>query len=159
MIFLKQSECRATLHFWHRQIDLPPQCLQRQYSDVPFKIMWFLVSSFTLHAFAGLFLPKDARIVMANSQWNSNIPIFCFCTVRKRFHTFAIEAFTAHVKKGHHHFFDLMRTVNNVWTQIDRTDQHHPFACCRPQKVSALVHHLVTWLTLTTVELCWQDCR
>ena len=165
MIFLKQSECRATLNFWHRQIDLPPQYLQRQYPGMPFKMMWFLVSSFTWlatfdgNAFAGLFLPKDARIVMKNSLWNSNIPIFCFCTVRKRFHAFAIEAFTTHAKKGRHHFFELMWTVNNVWTQTGWTDQLHPFACCRPQKVLALVHHLVPWLTLTTVELCWQDCR
>ena len=27
---LKQSGCWAGLHFWHRYIDLPPQCLQRQ---------------------------------------------------------------------------------------------------------------------------------
>ena len=32
----------------------------------------------------------------------------CFCTVRKKFHPFAIEAFTAHAKEGQHHFFDLM---------------------------------------------------
>ena len=36
---------------------------------------------------------------------------FCFYTVQKRFHAFAIEAFTTHAKKGHHHFFDLMRTL------------------------------------------------
>ena len=37
--------------------------------------------------------------------------LFFFFTVRKRFHAFAIEEFTAHPKKGHHHFFDLIRTL------------------------------------------------
>ena len=88
--------------------------------------MWFLVSSFTFLAtfrgntsdFAGLFLPKDVRIAMTTSLWNFNIPIFCFCTVWKRFHAFVIEAFTAHAKKGHRHFFDLMRTlyVDTNWS-------------------------------------------
>ena len=41
-----------------------------------------------------------------------------------------------------------------MWTKTDRSDQHHPFARFSPQKVSALVHQLVSWLTLTTVELC-----
>ena len=116
---LKQSGCWAALHFWHRYIDLPPQCLQRQNFDVPFKKMWFLISSFILlptfrgnaNDFTGLFLPVDARIVMTTSLWNSNIPIFCFCTVRKKFYAFAIETFTAHAKKDHHHFFDLMQTI------------------------------------------------
>ena len=44
--------------------------------------MWFLVSGFTLFAtfrgnasdFVGLFLQKNARIVMATSLWNPNIP-------------------------------------------------------------------------------------
>ena len=41
-----------------------------------------------------------------------------FCTVRKRFRAFSIETFTDHVKKGHHHFFDLMWTfyVDTNWS-------------------------------------------
>ena len=74
--------------------------------------MWYLVSSFTLYAtfygnsfdFSDFFLPKDTRIVMTTSPWNSNISIFCFCTVKKRFHAFFIKVFTA---KSHSYFFDL----------------------------------------------------
>ena len=108
--------------------------------------------------FAGLFLLKDSRIVITTSLWNSNILFFCFCTVRKRFHAFSIEALTAHVKTGHHHFFDLMRTLY-VDTNWSNRSTSPIFACCSPQKVSALVHQLVSWLTLTTIELCWQDYR
>ena len=165
-VSFKQWGCRATLYFWHRYIDLPPQYLQRQCFDVPFTKIWFLVSSFTLLAtfrgnasdFAGLFLLKDSKIVITTSLWNSNILFFCFCTVRKRFHAFSIEALTAHVKTGHHHFFDLMRTLY-VDTNWSNRSTLPVFACCSPQKVSALVHQLVSWLTLTTIELCWQDYK
>ena len=93
---MKQSGCRETLYFSHGRMDIPPQCLQQQYFDQPFTRMWFLVSSFILLAtfpgnasdFAGLSDSKIARIVMVTSVWNSNIPIFCFCTVGKRFHVY-----------------------------------------------------------------------
>ena len=41
-----------------------------------------------------------------------------------------------------------------MWILTDQTDQHHPFAFCSPEEVSALVHQLVSGLTLTTVEEC-----
>ena len=56
-------------------------------------------------------LQNFVEMPVTTSLWNSNIPIFCFCTVRKRLYAFAIETFTAHAKKDHHHFFDLMRTL------------------------------------------------
>ena len=73
--------------------------------------------------FAGLFLPKDARIVVKTSLWNSNIPIFIFCRVGKRFHAFAIEVCTTHAKKIRHHFFDLIQTkyINTNWSNRSTT--------------------------------------
>ena len=41
-----------------------------------------------------------------------------------------------------------------MWIQTDIKDQHHQFACCGSQKVLILVHQLVSWLALTTIELC-----
>ena len=103
----------------------------------------------TLQAFI---LPKDVKIVMATSLWNSNIPIFCFCTVQKRFCGFAIEVFNAMQRKAT--TISLTQCELYMWTQTDRKDQHHSFACYSPQKVLALVHQLVSWLTLTIIELC-----
>ena len=75
----------------------------------------FLETTVTLLVY---FFQKYAKIVVTNSFWNSKIPIFCFCTVRKRFYAFATEAFTTHAKKLHRHFFDLIRTqyVDTNWS-------------------------------------------
>ena len=53
---------------------------------------WYQVSHCTLLAtfrgngndFSDVFLPKDARIIMTTSLWNSNILLFCFCIVWKK---------------------------------------------------------------------------
>ena len=103
-----------------------PYCLQRQNFDV-------LLTSFTFlaticgHAsdFAGLFLPKDARIVMTTSLWNS-YQFFASVQCKKRFHAFAVEAFTAHAKESHHHFFHLMRTL---YVDTNRSNRSTPPIC------------------------------
>ena len=118
---MKQSGCRGTLHFWHRQIDLPPQCLQWQYFNVPIWyqashcLQHFVETSVTLQAY---FFQKMPELSWQSIPlWNSNTPTFCFYAVQKIFHAFTIEAFTAYSKKSHHHFFDLMQTqyVETNW--------------------------------------------
>ena len=43
----------------------------------------------------------------------------------------AVKAFTVHMKKFHHHFFDLMRNLYVKTTWSSRSAP--PFACCSPQ--------------------------
>ena len=80
---------------------------------------YFVETSVTLQAY---FLQKMLELSWQVLFGTLTYQFFCICTVRKRFHTFANEAFTAHWKEGQLHFFDLMQTlyVDTSWSNRSR---------------------------------------
>ena len=90
---------------------------------------------------ADLFLPKDARIVMTT-----------FGTLTYQFFaSVQCEKVPMHLSLKHLPPIQSKATIISltycelyIWTQIDRADQQHPFGCCSPQKISLLVHQLVS---------------